>query len=151
MASVFRLAAAFVAGAAVMYYLDPIAGRRRRALVRDKGFASAHDVQAFARAKVRHAADRMHGAVARMRTSLAAAPVADAQLHARIRARIGHLLAQPGAVSVDVVDGYVMLTGSAAPSEIDDLLDTVATMRGVEALEHDLTVAQAGYIAPGTH
>lgn len=151
MASVFRLAAAFAAGAAVMYYLDPIAGRRRRALVRDKGLSGAHDVQAFARSKARHAGDRVHGAVARLRTSLSAAPVADAQLRERIRARLGRVLSQPGAVSVQVVDGYVLLSGSAAPAEIDDLLDTVATMRGVEALEHDLTVQYADHATPATH
>ena len=37
------------AGAAAMYYLDPAEGRRRRALVKDKGASAGRNLKASAR------------------------------------------------------------------------------------------------------
>lgn len=59
-----RVASAFAAGATAMYFLDPVAGPRRRALVRDKGVAARHDVEDFARAKSTHLSNRLHGMAA---------------------------------------------------------------------------------------
>ena len=47
-----------------MYFLDPAVGRRRRALVRDKGVAARHDVEDFARAKSTHLSNQLHGVAA---------------------------------------------------------------------------------------
>ena len=51
MTTLFRIAAAFAAGAAAMYFMDPLVGRRRRALMRDQGVAAGHNVEDFVRAK----------------------------------------------------------------------------------------------------
>ena len=131
MNTLFRLATAFAAGAAAMYYLDPATGRRRRALVRDQGVAAGHDIEDYARAKGKCAADRLHGAAAEAHAHMADHPVGDQQLHDRIRTKLGRLVENPGDVSVHVQDGHVVLMGSASAAEIETLATSVAAMRGV--------------------
>jgi hypothetical protein len=70
MASLFRLAAAVAAGAALMYIFDPQGGRRRRALARDRGVAAGHDLARVSRGKAKRAVDHLHGAAARTRARL---------------------------------------------------------------------------------
>ncbi|HET8819069.1 MAG TPA: BON domain-containing protein [Xanthomonadaceae bacterium] len=140
-----RIATAFATGAAAMYFLDPVAGNRRRALVRDKGVAARHDVEQFARAKSKRAVDKVHGVVAETRSTLAAAPVGDAQLRERIRTRLGRMVDRPGDIEVDVLAGQVALRGTASAEEIDDVLETVAAMRGVTAIDNHLVqTSEAG-------
>lgn len=142
MNAVVRLAVAFAAGAAVMYYFDPIIGRRRRALVRDRGVARRHELEALARAKSKRAIDRTRGAMARRRAERANEPVDDVLLHERVRAKLGHLVAHPSAVEVNVQDGRVVLSGRVDVEELDDLLDTVSMMLGVTAVENRLSFAE---------
>lgn len=137
---VLRVAAAFAAGAVAMYYLDPVVGRRRRALVRDKEVAARHDVGDFVRAKSKRAADRVHGAVARTGAKLSTESVTDRQLHERIRAKLGHLIDHSGDVEVDVHDRHVVLSGNASAEEVDELMKTVSAMRGVEGVENRLSM-----------
>ena len=139
MNTVARFAAAFAAGAALMYYLDPVAGRRRRALVRDRGLSVGHDAEHFARAKSRHAVDRAQGLVARARAGLSHAPVDDGQLHGRIRTKLGRLVAHPGDVSIEVNGGQVVLRGHASDAEIEDLTAALVAMRGVEHVDNRLS------------
>lgn len=140
MNAAFRLILAFAAGAAAMYYLDPTTGRRRRALARDQGVAAGHQAEEFVRMKSKRAADRMRGVVARTRSRIFPEAVDDEQLHERIRAKLGHLVTHPGAVKVEVHEGRVTLVGTAPGKEIDDLVDAVAAMPGVEAIDNRLTV-----------
>lgn len=144
MKNVFGLAAAFAAGALAMYYMDPAAGRRRRALARDRGIAAGHDAEDFARGKSRHARDQLRGMFARTRSRLSREPVGDARLQQRIRARLGRLVERPGEVHVDVHEGRVVLRGTASTAEIDDLLDAIEAMRGVQVLDNRLSPAEDG-------
>jgi hypothetical protein len=127
MKTIARIAAAFAAGAALMYYFDPQGGRRRRALARDRGVAAGHDAQRLVRSKTRRAADRTRGALARARAALSNAPVSDDQLRDRIRARLGHLVEHPGQLNVDVQNGFVVLRGHAEIDEIEELSTTLPT------------------------
>ena len=144
MNTIMRIATAFATGAAAMYFLDPLAGNRRRALVRDKGVAAGHDLERLAREQTTHAADRLHGVVAETRAALAATPVGDTQLRERIRTRLGRLVDDPGDISVHVQGGQVVLRGSASAGEIEDVLETVAAMRGVAGIDSHL-VTTGGY------
>lgn len=143
MNTITRIATAFAAGAAVMYYLDPLVGRRRRALVRDKGVAAGHDLEQFARAKSKRATDKLHGVVAETRAALSAAPVSDAQLRERIRSRLGRMVDAPGDIAVDVRGGQVMLRGHATTPEIEGVVDKVSLMRGVASVENHLVASEA--------
>lgn len=139
MNAVVRLAVAFAAGAAAMYYFDPVAGRRRRALARDQGIAAGHDVEDFARAKSKRAADRAHGVKARARARLADEPIDDLQLHERIRSKLGRLVDNASAITVQVSNGHVVLTGSASEEEIESLAEAVSSMQGVESVDNQLS------------
>ena len=133
-----RLVAAFAAGAAAMYYLDPNTGRRRRCLARDQAIAAGHEVEHYARARTRRAAGRARGVFANVKSTLSRQPVDDDQLHDRVRARLGHLVERPGAVEVRVDDGHVALHGSALAPEIDALVRDVARIGGVAAVDNQL-------------
>ena len=143
MKQLIRLATAFAAGAITMYMLDPVAGRRRRALARDKAVSAGHDVEDFARSKVRHAADRLHGKTAQMHARMRDEPVDDQQLQERIRSQLGHLVAQPGKIEVHVENGVVTLSGSARLTEVDQLVASVAGMLGVESVDNRLSAGHA--------
>lgn len=134
-----RIAAAFAAGAAAMYYLDPDGGRRRRAMVRDRGVAMGHDAQRVAQTKARRVAGHARGALARARAALADAPVGDDLLHDRIRARLGHMIDYPGQIHVDVDHGRVVLRGNASSEEIETLTERLSTMRGVAWIDNRLS------------
>lgn len=139
MTTLARLAAVFTAGAAIMYYFDPVAGRRRRALVRDRGVSAGHEAEHFARAKSKRAIDRAQGVVARARAGLSDAPVDDGVLHGRIRTKLGRLLAHPGEVNIDVHDGHVVLRGQATDVEIEDLTAALVAMPGVAAVDNRIS------------
>ena len=144
MGTLFRIAAAFAAGAAAMYYLDPETGRRRRAMVRDRGIAARHDLEDYASATTKRASDKLQGAAARTRSRVSREPVDDEQLHERIRSKLGRVVERPGDSEVQVRDGYVVLSGSADEEEIDQLVSTVAAIKGVEGVDKLLSAADGG-------
>lgn len=141
MKTLTRIAAAFAAGAALMYYLDPQAGRRRRALVRERGLAAGHDTGRLLHGKSRHAMDRARGALARARSAFEGEVPADDVLRDRIRSGMGHVIEHPGQVNVDVQQGYVVLRGHASIEEIEDLTLRLSTMRGVVGVDNRIVPA----------
>ena len=149
MNSILKVAAAFAAGAVIMYYLDPETGRRRRAMVREQGIGAGHDIEDFARTRSKRAADRVRGAVARTRARVVHEPADDDRLRERIRSNLGRLVDHPGAVNVQVHDGHVVLGGNVAKSEIERLLDAVEAIPGVETVDNRLVVG-AGNATSGT-
>lgn len=140
MNAVVRLAVAFAAGAAAMYYFDPVAGRRRRAMTRDHGVAAGQEFEDFARAKSKRAADRVQGVKAKARARLSEEPIDDLQLHERIRSKLGRLVDDARAVTVQVSAGHVVLSGTVNEEEMDALADAVSSMRGVESVDNQLSI-----------
>jgi hypothetical protein len=58
-------------GAGLMYVFDPQAGRRRRALMRDKTYSWANDARELAEKKARHLGNQAQGVMAEARSSVA--------------------------------------------------------------------------------
>ncbi|GAB3097578.1 BON domain-containing protein [Lysobacter terrae] len=139
MNAALKIVVAFAAGAAAMYYFDPVAGRRRRALARDQRVARAHHFEDFAAAQAKRAADRVRGAAARTRDAMSSEPIDDEVLRERIRSKLGHVLDHPGQIEVQVRDGHVLLTGHAHDDEIDEVIAVVAAMRGVVDVDSRLS------------
>ena len=77
--SFFALIGALGVGAALMYFLDPDSGRRRREALRDKYDQGKTALQDKTQAAVHIAADQTRGAIARIQSKIAAKP-ADAPL-----------------------------------------------------------------------
>jgi len=134
----FSLLVGIAAGVLAMYYLDPRAGRRRRALVRDRMVAAGHDASYFARRKAKRAADRLKGYLVAHRPGRLARPESDEQLHDRIRARLGHVMHHSRAVEVDVEQGRVRLRGHVLRHEMDRVIDEVRRMAGVGSVANQL-------------
>ena len=102
----------------------------------------------FARKSTRRVANRVRGTLARTRARMAPAPIDDDQLLDRIHSKLGHLVDAPGQVEVQVHDGWVVLTGSAAPHEIDALVHTVVSMPGIRHVNNRLVPRGARGAAP---
>lgn len=147
MKTLSRIAVALAAGAALMYYLDPQQGRRRRALLRAHGAAAGQDAGSLLRNRSRNVADRARGALSRARKTLEGSAPADDVLRDRIRSRMGHVIEHPGQVNVDVQQGYVVLRGHASIEEIEDLTLQLSAMRGVAGVDNRIVPA-AGIARP---
>ena len=61
-------------GAAAMYFFDPQAGRRRRAVLRDNVYSWANDAQEFAEKKARHLSNEARGLAHEARSLVGAGP-----------------------------------------------------------------------------
>ena len=57
-------------GAAAMYVFDPVSGRRRRALARDKAVSAAHDAAHAVQSTARDLRNRAQGVGAETRSAL---------------------------------------------------------------------------------
>lgn len=133
--------AGIAAGVAAMYYLDPVSGRRRRALVRDQVLAAGHQAADYAGAKGKRAVDRLKGYAVTRRLDRHSPhrPESDQQLHERIRSRLGHVVSHPRSVHVTVERGCVQLGGHILIKELDPLLSELKHMPGVRSVDNQLT------------
>ncbi|QSX77885.1 BON domain-containing protein [Agrilutibacter solisilvae] len=144
MSNLVKLAVAFGAGALVMYLFDPVTGRRRRWLAHEHVLAGDDELDTFAPARSRRPLDRMRDAALEARAQARAELDNDERLEARVRAKIGRLVDRPVDVEVGVEDGFVVLSGHVAVAEIDQLIDEVAALPGVEEVESRLTTRREG-------
>lgn len=123
-----------VAGAGLMYLLDPARGARRRGLIRDQLVHGAHEVADLGEgvgSRARHLRNRAQGTLAETRARLREEEVEDPVLEARVRSELGRLVSNPGDIQVSAEQGSVTLSGSVPTGEMDDLLAGVEAVRGV--------------------
>ncbi|HEV8632199.1 MAG TPA: BON domain-containing protein [Thermoanaerobaculia bacterium] len=137
-------------GAGLTFLLDPANGRRRRAQIADQlVHARKRGVHA-----VRDAASdigqRSRGLGAAVRARLLADRADARTLEARVRARLGRIATNPGAIAVVAEGTRVTLRGSVPPDELDDVLDVVAAVKGVHEVYNLLQVQLAAPV-PGHH
>jgi hypothetical protein len=67
---IIMLAIGTIVGAAVMYILDPIAGRRRRTMTRDQMLSKVHDMSDVIESKARHYRNKARGVTAELRSKV---------------------------------------------------------------------------------
>lgn len=136
-----------LSGAALMYFLDPRGGGRRRALLRDKLVRLRHEGEdaletvGTTGGQVR---DRARGAVAetqgRIKERLSDEAIPDTQLEARVRSELGRYVRHLGAIDIRASNGTVTLSGPALAHEVEELIKYARGVRGVQAIENKLTV-----------
>jgi uncharacterized membrane protein len=143
-----RTIAGFLAGAGLMYLMDPDRGARRRALVRDQAVRARHRLAEGAEATGRDLRNRARGTAAELRSRFRPEMPDDEILHERVRASLGRVVSHPGAVRVSVADGQVTLQGQVLAHELDDLVRTVAGVRGVSDVRNELVVSSSPEGAP---
>lgn len=147
MKPLLNIAAAAACGAAAMYFLDPKAGRRRRAYVRDKAVEARHGVSEYASAGARRVAEQARGVAADLRAEWRNAgrgpgheggdanALDDARIVERIRAALALMASHPRDIEVGVEHGRAWLAGRIADDERRLVLDGGADVNGVRSVE----------------
>ncbi len=127
------------AGAGLMFFLDPRQGGARRALIRDKSVRAAHEVEDAAFVGARDLSHRIEGAIARFIGKRHHEDVADDVLVARVRAKLGHVCAHPGAIEVIAKgNGCIELKGPIVAADANRVVAAIASVRGVREIDDDL-------------
>lgn len=142
---------AAAAGAGLMYMLDPIQGRRRRALVRDQAISALTKLDDGVGVLSRDLANRTRGVWAETQslpTRLMGESTSDEVLIARVRSRLGHVMSTPRAIEVDASEGRVSLSGQVLAHERDGLLRAIAAVPGVNQVDDNLEVHATARHAP---
>ena len=129
-------------GATVMYLLDPKQGRRRRALLGDKLTHARHEAEDAVTGTARDARNRAKGVAHETKRRLEKEEVPDDVLVDRVRSEMGHLIEQPGAVTVTALGGRVTLSGAVKPDEGEKLTRELAEGQGVAGVETRLDVTE---------
>lgn len=127
-------------GATLIYLLDPNAGPRRRALLRDRLVSLSHTAGNQLEPTGRDLLNRLQGVGAELLSLLGPDDVSDEVLVQRVRARLGRYTSHPRAIEVDATEGRVVLSGPILRHEVEQLLTAVATTRGVRSVENELEV-----------
>ena len=133
------LAAAGV-GAALMYFLDPSRGARRRALATDKAESLVQSGADEIRRRAIRTRDQINGAVARARARLGHDEPTDVQLAERVRAALGHFTGHAHGIDVVVRNGVVTLQGYIPAEDLSDVLRATRRVRGVREVHDELNL-----------
>jgi hypothetical protein len=143
-----NLIAGMAVGSGIMFLLDPQAGGRRRALVRDKSVRWSRQTGRMLRTSWRRLEGTSRGVAAGVRHFRAGgeAVVDDRVLEQRLRTCIGRHCSHPRAVEVAVRDGSVTLSGPVLSAEAREVLGCASEVRGVRAVDNRLELHEA----PGT-
>lgn len=133
-----KLIGGALAGAGLMFLLDPDRGTRRRALLRDRAARARHKLGDGLEATARDIGNRARGSAAELRSRFRKEDVDDDVLHERVRSAIGRAVSHPGAIAVTACEGRVTLQGPVLEDELDDLLRDVRRVRGVSEVDNQL-------------
>jgi hypothetical protein len=125
-------------GAALAFMLDPRGGARRRALVRDKVVRASRKTRDGIDAVGRDMANRTRGIAAATRGRFAGGDVDDEVLLERVRAKLGRASSHPRAIDVKVDQRDVTLYGPILSNEVEKILATIASVRGVKSVINEL-------------
>jgi uncharacterized membrane protein len=126
-------------GAGLMYFLDGGAGRRRRAVVRDRLAGVLHDAEDAIGKGTRDINNRVTGSIAGLRGMLApTSHVDDETLIARVRSRLGRVVSHPHAVEVLADSGRITLRGDILAPEVPGLLAAVQMVKGVRDVDNQI-------------
>jgi hypothetical protein len=125
-------------GLAVAYIFDPDRGRRRRALLADQMRRANRKSRDAVDATTRDLANRTTGIIAATRGRLTNQDADDTTLVERVRAKLGRVCSHPRAIDVEAAGGDVTLRGPVLAHELNNLLATIAAVRGVRSVTSEL-------------
>ncbi|MEZ5402076.1 MAG: BON domain-containing protein [Bryobacteraceae bacterium] len=134
------MAAAAGTGALLMFFFDPDRGKARRTTVRDKTTSTVRHGRKTVEGICADLSNRAYGVKSEIERRIDPAPVDDAKLTARVRAKLGRFSSHPHAVGVKTHDGEVLLTGHVLVDEVDRLLIAVRLIPGVESVENRMSM-----------
>jgi hypothetical protein len=132
-----------ICGASAMYFFDPQQGRRRRALFRDQVDRAVHRVPQALDVAWRDLSNRTYGTAAAARSMFAEHDNSDETICNRVRSTLGRCCSHPRAIGVEVSNGCVRLRGPILASDVQNVVQTVKWLRGVQAVQNELDVHDA--------
>jgi osmotically-inducible protein OsmY len=135
-------------GAALMYIFDPDRGGRRRALIRDKVVRASNATTCYVGKMSRDLSNRAQGLMAETKNLFRREEVSDDVLVERIKAELGRHPVHQRAVEITAEQGRVTLRGPALADEVDEIVASAESVRGVTEVDNQLEVhEQAGGIS----
>ena len=138
-----------LAGAGLMYLLDPTLGRRRRALFIDKTGRYSRAVGRGLDTTARDLGNRIQGLVADGKRAFAEKTVPDDVLIERVRAELGRAVSHPGSIVIHADEGHITLSGPLLQHERDGLIHRIRKVRGVRSVGDHLDLHPDGGTLPG--
>jgi hypothetical protein len=128
-------------GAGLLYCFDETQGARRRARITEQLGKFAGAIEHEAGIGLRDLEHRLMGVLHDARLMLGEAGEVEGRvLEARVRAALGHACSHPHAIDVLArEDGSVELAGDVRAEEAEALIEAVRRVRGVHAIDDDLT------------
>jgi len=142
------LAAGAALGAGLMYLLDPANGYRRRGALR-RLLASARGERSERSGETGGIFERSRSLAAAVRARLHLHRDNGRTLEAKVRACLGRVATNPGAIAVIAEGTRVTLRGAVPPDELDDVLDEVSGIDGISEIYNLLQVQLAAPPIPG--
>ena len=142
-------ASAGIAGAGLMYLLDPTFGRRRRAILLDKAVHFSKLAARGLNIVARDTSYRIQGILAEGTHALSTEEIADDVLVERVRSAMGRAVSHPSSIEVVAKSGRVTLSGPVLAEEHKRLLDCVRKVRAVRSVDDQLEAHQDRAGEPG--
>ncbi len=136
-------------GGGLMYLFDPQAGRRRRALTRDKATKWSRLSGRTLRSGWERGIGVSRGMAASVRRLREGERTDDEAIAQRLRQCIARHSTHPRAIVVTVSNGIARFGGSVLLAEADEVLRCGSAVRGVLAVENDLQVHDEPGSVPG--
>ncbi|HTU36134.1 MAG TPA: BON domain-containing protein [Candidatus Acidoferrum sp.] len=136
--------------AALMFFLDPKRGRRRRALVRDKALHLTKGAGVSLGRAGRDLGNRSWGLAAGTWSLVRPHDSTDDEVLAeRVRSRIGRIVRHTRAIEISARDGVITLAGDIAQSEVPHVMRRVYSVRGVKDVHNQMRIHQNERDVPG--
>lgn len=136
-------------GAALMYFLDPSEGRRRRART---GRAVAHVARLAGGAAgggARSLRQRGRWVAAGVGSGFAESPPSDEVIATRVRSVVARSVSYPHSITVTVEQGHIVLEGPVIAREVEGLLSRLRRVRGVQSVRSRLDAHDWAADVPG--
>jgi BON domain-containing protein len=131
-----RFVAAIAAGAAIMYFMDPVSGRGRRHRCRDQLGAARRRTQRAAERQERYAAGWEEGQRAKARGAGQFHPTDDRSIELHLHDVLAHLDVDSRDVNLEVVEGLARVRGQVkSQRDADRIVEAVGNERGVREVE----------------
>jgi osmotically-inducible protein OsmY len=130
-------------GAAVMYFLDPDRGTRRRHILADKARRGLRVTGRELHDAAENARNHTRGKAIELTHRFNEDEVDDSRLVERVRAELGHHVERARMIEVTAENGRVTLAGAVPFDQIERAEKTAASVRGVHGIDNRL-VSSAG-------
>jgi hypothetical protein len=121
-----------------MYLLDPVRGKRRRALWRDQLVHAVNQIEVYGGKTLRDLNNRINGLLAESQSLFFPDYASDRVIRERVRSKLGRYVSHPAAIEVEVSNGHVTLRGPVLASEVKDLLVAMLAVRGAIDVHNEL-------------